>query len=545
MITREKINADEEYTLISHMIMNKTVLDTMYRRWKTKELKVQHFSKYSRPIVQWVFRYYGKFKKPPQKTIQKIYESKRRRLAENTQEIIEEYLDRLAEEYNQLKSKNLDIDYIQNEILIDFIRQREIELRIEKAQQKLDSANFEDAEEILSSYSKVRQEDDEEESETLIPFTVEDVEKYYEEKSSSDSVFTFDGDLGKIVGPLEKGWLVAVTGIEKVGKSFILQEIAHQGAVFQKKRVLVINLELDKKMVRGRNQRRISGTAREFDAGRITYPILDCENNQYGTCKNRKRMMNKRPLFRSGGEIVTFSKRKGWKICTKCKDSKKIRKGASKYKRFVPAIWFERERVRETTEGRVKRALKDHEMTGIKNLRIRCYPRFSKTFDEVYAYILRYIDRTGWKPHIIIFDYLDILDDEVKGDERINVDRKWKKGSRMAGELDCLVFTADQATKPSRKQRSLDQMSTSESKTKDGHLDVRIALNQTDRENALGLLRASVIFHRHQSVNRATEVMVVQRLKTSEAIMDSAFWFKRDDNYMVEPAIQKMGIDGD
>ena len=82
-------------------------------------------------------------------------------------------------------------------------------------------------------------------------------------------------------------------------------------------------------------------------------------------------------------------------------------------------------------------------------------------------------------------------------------------------------------------------MSTSESKTKDGHLDVRIALNQTDEENALGLLRASVIFHRHQSVNRATEVMVTQRLTTSEAIMDSSFWYKRDNNYMVEPAIEK------
>ena len=143
-------------------------------------------------------------------------------------------------------------------------------------------------------------------------------------------------------------------------------------------------------------------------------------------------------------------------------------------------------------------------------------------------------------------DYLDILDDEISGDKTIqNVDRKWKKAARLAGELDCLVFTADQATKPSRKQRSLDKMSTSESKTKDGHLDVRIALNQTDRENALGLLRASVIFHRHQAVNSTLEVMVVQRLKTSESIMDNAFWYKRDDEYKVTPTIERMGMDGD
>lgn len=543
MITRKKVNIDEEYTLISHMIMHKGILDTMYTRYKAGELKVKHFSKYSRPIVQWVFRYYSRFKKPPRKTIQKIYESKRKRLNEGTQEIIEEYLDRLAEEYSELKGKNVDVDYIQNDMLIDFIRQREVELRIEKAQQKLDAANFEEAENVLSSYAKIEEGEDTEE-ETLIPYTVEDVEAYYEERVSSGSVFMFEGDLGKIVGPLEKGWLVAVTGVEKVGKSFMLQEIAHQGAVYQKKRVLIINLELDKKMVRGRGHRRISKTAREFDAGRITSSILDCENNQYHTCKIRKRMPNKRPLFRVSGEVVNFSNRKNWKVCTKCKGSKKIRKGASKFKRFIPAIWFERGRVRETTEGRVKRALRDYEMTGIKHLRIRCFPRFSKTFDQVQAYIQRYIEKTGWKPQIIIWDYIDILDDEVSGEKRIiNVDMKWKKAARMAGEMDCLCFTADQATKPSRGQRSLDQMSTSESKTKDGHLDVRIALNQTDKENAMGLLRASVIFHRHQSVNRAVEVMITQRLTTSEALRDNSFWYKADDNYKVELPIRNSGID--
>ena len=535
MITRRKVQIDDEYTLLSHMTMNREVLASAYSRYKAKELKTKHFTKYFRPVARWLFKYYSKYEKAPKKTIQRIYNDRKRTLSEEAQEIVETYLDRLASEYNEFKE--VDVDYIRGELLTGFIRQKEIEERLEEAQQRFDNRQFEEAEEILSTYSKVREEDEDESLGTIIPFTEEDVEIGMAQSSKFDTAYNFDGDLNRLIGPLEKSWLVAITGIEKSSKSFVINEIAYDAAFHQKKRVLIINLELNEKMIRNRLWRRISKTAREFDAGKIIYPVIDCENNQHGTCQVRKRMLNKRPLFRSSGEIVNYMKRRtSWKVCTKCR-GKESRKNASKYKRFRPAIWFDRERIRETTEGRIIRAIDNRSMRGIKNLRVKCFPRYGATFDETYDYIRRYIDKTKWKPHIIMWDYLDILADEGVKDTRIDIDRKWKKASKVAGELDCLVFTADQATKASRKQRNLDQMSTSESKTKDSHLDVRIAINQTDREKELGLMRITVIFHRHQAFNVNSEVIVPQRLVTSEPLMDNAIWYKRDNVYNVDVPI--------
>lgn len=535
MITRQKIKSDNEFTLLSHMIMNKEVLAAAYSRYKSKELKTKHFTKYFRPVAKWLFRYYAKYEKAPKKTIQRIYNDRKRSLSEEAQEIVETYLDRLADEYSEYKE--VDVEYIQGDLLTGFIRQKELEGRLEAAQQSFDGSDYEGAEEIFSTYTKVRDEEEDETLGTIMPFTEEDVEEGMRQNSKFDAVYNFEGDLNRLIGPLERSWLVAISGNEKSSKSFVLNEIGYQAAFHQKKRVLIINLELNKKMVRNRNYRRISKTAREFDAGRIIYPIIDCENNQNGTCQVRKRMMNKRPLFRASGEVVRFMKRrKTWKVCTKCR-GKESRKNASKYKRFIPAVWFDRERIRETTEGRIIRAIDNHSMRGLKNLRIKCFPRFSVTFDETYDYIRRYMDKAKWEPHIIMWDYLDILADEGTKDQRIDIDRKWKKASKAAGELDCLVFTADQATKASRKQRNLDQMSTSESKTKDSHLDVRIAINQTDREKELSLMRMTVLFHRHQAFNINSEVIVPQRLVTSEAMMDNSMWHKRDNIYNVEVPI--------
>ena len=117
--------------------------------------------------------------------------------------------------------------------------------------------------------------------------------------------------------------------------------------------------------------------------------------------------------------------------------------------------------------------------------------------------------------------------------ERIDVDRKWKKASRMTGEMNCLVVTADQATKTSRTQYVLDQMSTSESKTKDGHLDVRVAINQTDDEKELGIARMGVLFHRHIMFSLKQEILVTQRLATAEPMRDNTKLFYRGKKYRV------------
>ncbi|KYK24181.1 hypothetical protein AYK24_06635 [Thermoplasmatales archaeon SG8-52-4] len=516
--------SDDEYILLGGMIMLDSVLSTCYAKYKSNILKTKHFSPHYRPVFQWLVKYYADYQKAPKSTIQKIFDRKSKNIQEESVEVIETALDRVAEEY--VENDSIEPQFIIKEVLISFLREREISDKLEKVQSKLDAGDPDGAEEIYRSYSPISAED--EDDSVIQVFSKEDVKQDWDSQAIS-GVYRFDGDLGKIIGPLEKSWLVAVTGIEKVGKSYFLGEIAYQAAIRQKRKVLMMNFELNNRVARSRARRRISQTAMPFNAGRIVFPILDCENNQYGTCKLKR----KKPLFKKDNEVVYFLQhRKTWKVCTQCMD-RAGRKNAARTKRYVPTIWFARDRFRVLNKMRFKRALRDNKYFGLNNLRIKCFPRFSKTFDETRDFILRYIEKSQWKPEILIYDYLDILASEGYKDERINIDRSWKKASRLAGELDCLLITADQANKAGRTQRSLDQMSTSESKTKDSHLDVRIAINQTKNEHDLQLARIAVLFHRHAPFSLSKEVMVTQRFATADAFMENAAWHLKTDTFNV------------
>lgn len=539
MIRRRKLQQQnkEEWILLSYMIMKKSVLESAFKRFTSKELKINHFTEHFRIIARWTLNYYKLHHKAPKQTIQNIFDRKKKYLG-NSAEVVEEYLSRIADEYLEFQEQGIQPDYVSKDILIDFIRRNEINHQIESIQNDLEQDRLDRAEKTIISYKTLSDEDEDEKQNVFVPLTTEDVESYYQYNPRNDEIYRFPGYLDKLIGPLEKKWLVAVTGIEKSGKSYFMQDIAFDAAVYDKRKVLIVNLELSEKQARNRLYRRISRTANHSGVGKNIFPIFDCANNQRSICEVRKRQSNADPLYegdiRSPENRVTYLQRKNWRVCTKCRDIKQ-RTNAVPTKRFIPAIWFHKIWLKEVTEKRVKKAIRYNQMMGLKNLRIRCFPRFSATFDEAREAILRYMDQTKFQPDIIMFDYLDILAPETGNlQERTDVDRKWKKAAKLAGELNTLVITADQANKATRGERNLSQMSTTESKTKDGHLDIRIALNRTIREMDLHLTRVTVLFHRHEEFNPGKEVMITQRLSTADSLLDCEYWPHKTADYPVK-----------
>ncbi len=526
MIRRTKVKLDDEYAVLSHMIMDKGALRFAYTRYKRGELKTRHFTAHYQPVFRWLIKYYKDYEKAPRRTIQRIF-NKRKKFLGDRAELIEDYLARLANEYSEIQEEGSD--FVIRELILDFIKRQTLTATMDSIQATLDKGDTDKAEAIALSLTKI--EDEEEDLDTIAPATLEDLKAFYSEDTHRDIVYMFTPPLGGMVGPLERGWLGAVTGIEKSGKSYLLQEIGLNAAIYQKRKVLTINLELNKKQQRTRVQRRLSQCGKETE--RIVVPVFDCKNNQFNTCEVRKAPLNKSNLFRSPNEDVNFYIRRRWKTCTKCR-GQKIKRTTPITKRFIPKIWFKTKKIYEATEIRIRKAYRELQAMRLNNYRVKCFPRFSKSFDEVYDYIKRYVEEANWKPDIVIFDYLDILAPETGNlQERIDIDRKWKKASQLAGEMGCLVLTADQANKASRQQRSLNQMSTSESKTKDSHLDVRLAINQTSDELSLGLVRLSILFHRHASFDPRNEIMVTQNLSIANPLTDSVWWPSKEERYRV------------
>ena len=528
------------------MIMHDGVCDSMYRRYKNGDLRTGHFTKEFKNIFRWVLRYYKKHQKAPKSTIQNIYENRKKSLGPEQREITGAYLERLAEDYAQEEESGvIDAEYVANELLPDFMREREILYRLEKAQQKIEKGLVEEAEKTITEYNPILIEIEDENLGILMPLTRDDLKHSNKPLSDEDVVYRFEDNqaaLGQILGNLRRGWLVAITGIEKAGKSYVMEEMGFNAAVYQNRKVLKINLELTETVQRERLWKRISATTDPWQIGDNIYPVFDCENNQYGTCKRKDirdksiqkilQRHRKTPLFTKPGEVVDFEKHKDWQICDYCR-TQKIRKNQRETKRFLPTLFFDHSKLKQVSRKTVRRAMRRHErFANLDNYRIKCFPRFSVTFDGIRSYILRYIDKTGWVPDMILIDYLDITDDEHT-DKRIDVDNKWKKASKLAGEINCLVLNADQANKAARTAYAIDKTSTSESKTKDGHLDVRFAINQMPGEKDFNIARINCLFHRHFDFNEQREVLITQRLEVSQPILDSVRIHGRLNNIRV------------
>lgn len=523
--------SDDETIIMVYVITDYEVCKFVYNKYKSGQIKTKYFSKYAQEIFKWILQYYSKYSKQPQRHLDDIFIGYKKSLGKKAK-IIEELLNSYFQYYYSLKDDDYNPEFIKKDIIPRFVKRNAAEILANEINDNLDRDDLESIEKSLGKFTSITEEDDPDLG-TSVPGTLLQVKKYYTQEKDKSALFTFPGALGQLMGPIYRGKLYAFTGVEKSLKSYLMQEIAYYGVVYNKLKVLDINLEMPQEEKNERLWQRAGQFAIDKEhAGKIIHPIFDCENNQFGTCQIMKKKLNKNDLLKTYDDMISFQDRKDWKICTKCRDEK-IRLNAHKNKRFIPAIWFTTSNIRVMTEQRISRKIKYLESSGISNYRIKCFPRFSATLDEIIEYSNQYEQNKNFKPHIYIFDYPDITA-AVQGKlmDRANIDYNWKVISGFAQKKDAAVFIADQAIKAEREKRSLTNMCTSESKTKDAHLDVRISLNRTQEEEELGLERIGMLFRRKgRKIN--AEVMLTQRIESGNVIMDSEWWFNHNITYPI------------
>ena len=524
LISAEPIREDDEWILLSQSIMSDEVLGATYRKFKIGQLKVKHFDFYYQFVFRWLTRHYKLYEKAPKQTIQHIFDSHKTSLGEETAEIIERYLDRLADEY--VKDTTIDHDYTIKEVLPRFIRLKEASLLIQKIQNSIDHGKIDQIEAAITSCTLVNDEDIDPNLGTVIPGSISEVKNYFNGEASKADLFKMPGVLGDFIGPISRCKLYAITGVEKSGKTYFMQEFGIQAVIHNKLKALDINLEVPLSEKQERFWQRLGGyaIAPEYTGNLIT-PIFDCENNQYGTCEVLSKPINKEPLLMSKDEEAVFENNKDWIPCTRCRESRP-RLNTKKTKRFVPAIWYikEESKTRLITEQRLIKTINRFLPFGLTNYRMRCFPRYSQTFEEVEHYIKSYIKLKKFHPDLILLDYPDILlPVDGKLMDRFNIDAIWKQCARLAQELNCAIIVADQAKKEQRANSSLSDMSTTEDKRKDAHLDLRLTINKTPQEAILGLERIGMTFRRKGRLHRS-QVMITQRMNTADVLIDSEWW---------------------
>ncbi|MGD9156869.1 MAG: hypothetical protein PVG39_00545 [Desulfobacteraceae bacterium] len=542
MITKEKlsnliehieIKPEDEWLILSHMIMNSEIMQYIYRKYKSGQIKTKHFGLYFQHVFRWLVRYFKEYERAPKQTIQEVYNYNKQAMNKETADIIAEYLDRLATEFSKFKEDGIDPEFIKKEVIPRFQKRMEAELVIDQLTKKLERNEVDDIGKVVDSFTQISDDEEDPDLGTAKPGSIQAVRKYYSEEKDQNVLFRMPGAVGEFMGPICKSKLYAITGIEKSGKTWTAQEIGRTGVIYNKLKWLDINLEMPTEDKEERFWQRETGFAIDEDhAGKIVFPIFDCQNNQHGTCEVLRKPLNKSALLLYPEDIAAYDENKHWQVCTKCREER-TRSNAKRTKRFIPAIWFKTKRIKVMTERRLYSGIKAKQPYGIGNYRIKCFPRFSATLDDVIEYIYRYIRKKNFKPHGITIDYPDIMA-PIQGVlmDRFNIDYNWKKIAGLSQELDCAIFVADQGVKAARNKRSLDVMDTSESKTKDAHIDMRLTLNKTLLEYELGLERLGMLFRRKGRLHSA-EIMMTQRLETGNVILDSEWWWDKSKDYQV------------
>jgi hypothetical protein len=163
-----------------------------------------------------------------------------------------------------------------------------------------------------------------------------------------------------------------------------------------------------------------------------------------------------------------------------------------------------------------------------KYLRIKEYPAYSATLDDIERDldILERID--GFNFEVVGIDYADILADGAGKNERERLDSIWKKLKRLAASRDVLVITASQTNRSAITKTSISQIDTAEDIRKIAHVDAMIGLNQTPTEKENGIMRLNVIAHRHHVFHKNKQVIVEQDLGICDPCISSR-WAERSD----------------
>ena len=514
------VRTDVEQKIITGLIISTPFCNQVHRFVRVDLIR----SDYARVVAKWCLNYFDHHKKAPFKSIADIFQMERDKLERSQQRSIFIYLSTLSREYASLE-EDFDVDYYVDASRAYFT-ERSLQALYERGSDLVEKRRFDEAKELIETHRPIVKAT----TETFNPFDLHEIYNYLEEKRLN-RLFKFTGVLGNYLGYFEKSWLVSWLAPEKRGKTWWLYEAAFQ-AIVSKMPTLFISFEMNKVMLKGRAYVKLTGLP-ERDVflqaklkGYLPYPVFDCVKNQLGVCKRSARP-RQRALITRGMERPDYTKDMTYKPCTACRDE-------GNFKEYATAYWFDYLNLSKqlSTKDIVQKAIGFKRLYG-DYLRMRSFPSFSGNFDDVERVYEELAYSEGFRPKLIILDYLDIMDSEARAhisSERGSINTTWKRAKQFADTHGVCVMTADQSTKASRGKRTLTEKDTSEDKRKDAHIDVKIGINQTEQEGDDNVIRTSLMLHRHRRVEKKREVMSMQQLELAQTLLDSEFMYYMKKN---------------
>jgi len=511
-ILRYNVDNDIEKRILTGLIVNDEFCTNIQKMIKKQYFQIDHV----KTVVGWVQDYYKAYKKAPAKQIQDIFVSEKASLKDADAELIGRFLLSLSQAYEDGGSA-FNYEYLLDQSR-DYFRERSLTMLAEKIQGELARGKVDQAELEVKNFSRVVKEL----GTWINPFEKTNIHKLF--STTGDYLLSLPDELGTLSGDLEREWLIAFMGPMKRGKSWMLQEFAIH-ALSCRLKVVYFSLEMGQRAMSKRIYSRLTGLAEK--TGLLSYPVFDCERNQDNTCKLRERA-SAIGVKAPGEEILEYKKVRGYKPCTFCRPAF----GEKPNSDYVQAVWkIWREQREEIDSAKVIKKVRDFERLYGSNFRIKSYPSFTATLDDIVSDLDDLWYTEEFVPDVICIDSLDITRPEGSANlsERGQIDWSWKRAKGLAGERHALVATVLQSNRPSITQKSIQQDNVGEDIRKLAHVDIMFGLNQTPAEKEKGIMRISTVAHRHRDFQFGKEVMVLQALDVGQPILDTQWSITKKD----------------
>jgi len=493
-IFRKTISKDIEKHILIGLITNTKILSTF------QNIPIQIFDlNICRKILPWVLSYYEKYKKAPKEQINDIFSKEKQKLSKIESEEIYEFLLSISNEFNNL---------LENEYLIDqideYIEQQLLTIISNETLNLLQEGKTNEAREKFKSYNQTKTK-----SHNWVAPLDDDkfIQKVFDEHTKP--LITFDGALGKLIGPLHHGWILAFLGLTKIGKSWTLQEMMRQ-CLTKGLKVAYCVLEGQDIDFGGRIYQQLCFTpsiGKEGDD--FIIPTFDCTLNQSNECQNPDRTCNiKMP--------DEFDPTSPYKSCIICKENNA---------NFTPAVWYIKTKRPAITKKMVEKKIRQFHIQHGKNLlRMNMYPINKCNLSSITndLDILKYNMKFDAK--VLIIDYLDLIcSNEKYRTQREEISNVWMEFKQILGERKLLGITVSQTNRQAEDAISLKGGHIAEDFGKARHSDIFIGINQTEEEKEQGTLRYQVLYHRWKKFLKRKQVMILQHLETGQPIIDMEY----------------------
>jgi hypothetical protein len=499
-----------ERRIVTGLIVSTPFIREIYPGWDPQFIE----SSAIRVISNWCMDYFQKYDHAPGRDIQTIYFQRLRNgLPKDQAETIEMILEGLDEEHDGQK---FNLEYLLDQTK-RYFKEQHLRTFADGIQAELTHGSLTDAEKLATEYSPLLTED----PAVVDPFSEPTrIRRAFEYQG--ESLIELPKAIGTLMNPqLTRDALVAFLGREKIGKTFMLIEMAMRGIQSGSN---VAFFEAGD-MSEGQMLKRLCiyltkrSDAEKYCEG-MYVPVSDCIRNQTDVCtgKNRESAFGIFPAERKRDEITmaeledAYKQNPQYRPCRNCKNQK----GSVwlKWRRAVkPLTWKEGFRAAEKFQRRHKR-----------QFRLCTYSNESLSTSEIRTLLNNWERQDGFIPDIIVIDYADLLtaDPDCRQlDFRNQQNRIWQRLRRLSQERHCLVITATQASATSYKRDLLRLEDFSEDKRKYAHVTAMYGLNQSNEEKRIGLMRINEMVVREGDFDTGSVVRVLQRLQMGRPLIGS------------------------